>query len=56
MYYWEARAIYADGTEIEKEFRPYENENYNERQYDLEWWLLNYHDDCIWYSVNLVNE
>ena len=28
----------------------------NERQYELEAWLLGYHDNCTWYSVTYVEE
>ena len=51
---WVAEARYADGTEICKYFPYNENGNYlaeNERQYELECWLLEQHDGCIWYSV-----
>lgn len=52
--YWYARAEYADGTEIEKRFAYSENDNYEaeqERQYDIEDWLISRHPDCTYYSV-----
>ena len=52
---WEVRAEYADGTSLEKYFPYYEDENENERQYDLECYAIKYHDDCTWYSVNYVD-
>lgn len=56
---WEARATYEDGTEV-CEYFPYREEgNYtaeNKRQYELEAWLLGYHDNCTWYSVTYVEE
>jgi hypothetical protein len=56
---WEARATYEDGTEVCKYFPYNENGNYTaecERQYELEEWLLGYHDGCTWYSVTYVEE
>lgn len=56
---WKARAKYADGTVIEKNFPYYEDGNYsleNERQYELESWLLSAHDECVWYSVDYIEE
>ncbi|MBR6219522.1 MAG: hypothetical protein IKQ80_03030 [Clostridia bacterium] len=54
---WIARAEYADGTSIEKAFAYNENGNYQlecERQYELEAWLIEQHEDCTWYSVDYV--
>ena len=56
---WNAVAEYADGTRIEKYFLYHENGNYNvecERQYDIECWLLQQHEDCTFYSVVYVEE
>ena len=56
---WEARAEYADGTTVERTFPYNEDGNYsreNERQYELECWLIGYHEDCIWYSVNYIED
>ena len=53
--YWLAEARYADGTEIKKYFLYSENGNYNkeeERKYNIECWLLEAHDDPIFYSVD----
>lgn len=56
---WEAIGRYADGTEIVKYFPYRENDNYRrecERQYQLECWLIEAHDGCIFYSVGYVEE
>lgn len=56
---WCAIGEYVDGTRIEKNFPYWENDNYlaeNERQYELENWIINAHDNCIFYSVNYVEE
>lgn len=56
---WNAIGEYADGTRIEKNFLYWENGNYsaeNERQYELENWIVNAHENCIFYSVNYVEE
>ena len=55
---WEAVAEYADGTRIEKTFPYNEGGNYameNERQYEIECWLLEQHPDCTYYSVCYVD-
>lgn len=57
--YWEAIAEYDDGTRIEKRFPYHEGGNYeqeNERQYQLEEWLLQAHDGCTFYTINYVQE
>ena len=54
---WEASAEYADGTSVSRTFPYFEDGNAreeNERQYDLECWLLSHHPDCTWYSVCVV--
>ena len=54
---WEACAEYADGTSIRKTFPYNENGNYsreNERQYELECWLIERHPGCTWYNVNYI--
>lgn len=62
MNMWEAIAEYADGTRIEKRFPYMENGNYlaeNERQYELECWLVEQaeeHGGCTYYTVNFVCE
>ena len=56
---WVARADYADGTSIEKTFAYNEQGNYHlecERQYELEAWLIERHEGCIWYSVDYVDD
>lgn len=56
---WEARAEYADGSTIDKTFPYNENGNSlleNQRQYEIECWLLEQHEDCTWYSVNYIEE
>ena len=55
---WECIAEYADGTRIERTFEYRENGDYNaecERQYELECWLIERHDDCTFYSVSYVD-
>ena len=59
MEYWNARATYADGTEIDQNFPYTANGNHikeSEEQYRLEAWLLEKHEDCTWYSVDYVND
>lgn len=56
---WEAIAEYANGIRIEKYFPYNENGNYNmecERQYELEAYLLGLYDNCIYYSVDYIEE
>ena len=56
---WEARAKYADGTSVERLFAYNANGNYlaeQEEQYQLECWLLERHEGCIWYSVDYIAE
>ena len=52
--YWEARAEYADGTKIERNFAYDERRNDSDQQYDIEAWLIERHADCTYYSVNIV--
>ena len=55
---WEASADYADGTHVKKYFPYEEDDNYtreDDRIHELEEWLLNYHEDCTWYSVVYVD-
>ncbi len=52
--YWEARAEYADGTEIERNFAYDERRSDGDQQYDIEAWLIERHEDCTYYSVNIV--
>lgn len=59
MGMWEAVADYADGTSIRKLFPYNEKGVYSleeERQQELEAWLISYHDGCTWYSVNYIDE
>lgn len=52
---WIARAEYADGTEIEKDFPYFEDGDWErecKRQQQLEEWLINQKDGCIWFSVS----
>lgn len=56
---WEAIADYADGTSIRKTFRYNEGGNYSrecERQHEIECWLIEQHADCVYYSVNYIEE
>lgn len=52
--YWEARAEYADGTNVDRFFEYDDRRNDNDQQYDIECWLIERHPDCIWYSVDIV--
>lgn len=59
MWMWEAIGRYADGTEIEKYFPYNEDDRYAlecEKQFKLEEWLINAHEDCIFYSVECVEK
>lgn len=56
---WIARAEYKDGTEIEKTFPYYEDDDWEKeckRQQQLEEWLINQHEGCVWYSVSCIEE
>lgn len=59
MEYWNARATYEDGFEIDRYF-PYNADGNpqkeNEEQYEIEAWLLEEHEGCTWYSVDYVKE
>ena len=54
--YWEARAIYEDGTEIERMFDYNYDLTENDQVYEIECWLLERHEGCTWYSVDWVND
>lgn len=55
--YWEARATYEDGYEIDKKFPyPLDRSNDDEQQHELEEWLMNVHEGITWYSVNYATE
>lgn len=54
---WIARAEYADGSSVEEVFPYAEGGDIrleNQRQYDLECWLIEGHEGCTWYSVDYV--
>lgn len=56
---WEAKAEYADGTSVVRRVPYRENGDYlaeGQTQYELEEWLLSYHENCTWYSVVFVEE
>ena len=56
---WNAVAEYADGTRIEKNSPYYEDGNYQaecERQYELETWLIEQHEQCTFYSVDYIED
>lgn len=56
---WLAVAEYADGTSIERRFPYQEGGNYGtecERQYEIETWLIEQHEGCIYYSVCYIEE
>ena len=57
--HWNARARYADGYEIDRDFPYTANGNYEKEdleQYKYEEFLLQTHNGCVWYSVNYVPE
>lgn len=52
---WHAVAEYLDGTVIDQYFPYNENGSYqreNDRQYELECWLIEAHEECTYYSVS----
>lgn len=56
---WHAIAEYEDGTVIDRLFSYNEGGNYqleNQRQYELECWLLEQHEGCTYYSVSYEEE
>ena len=56
MKFWWCEAKYKDGTTVEKMFAYKEEANYElevRRYGELEAWLLNYHDDCVTYNIEL---
>lgn len=59
MEYWNCRARYADGFEIERNMPYTANGNYvkeNEEQCEYEEYLLSAHNGCTWYSVTYVED
>ena len=59
MARWFLCGEYADGFSFEKYVSYCENGNYHEeclRQQQLEEYLISLHDDCIYYSVCVVND
>lgn len=61
MGYWEARAEYADGSEVCKNipYIPGSIRQDKQEQYDIECDLIlrgDKHGGCIWYSVSYVEE
>lgn len=58
MTHWIVYAEYGDGSSFEKTF-PYNEKNYRseqERQNELEEYLISRHPDCIFYSVGVVDD
>ena len=56
---WIAVAEYADGMTVEGKFTYREGGSYIaecERQQELEAWLIEQHEDCIYYSVTYTGE
>ena len=51
---WEARARYADGSEIDTVFEDDPRKSDGEMQYEIECWLIERDAECVWYSVNYV--
>jgi hypothetical protein len=56
MYYWEAEAKYVDGTYVRRLFAYKEDKSEGDQQYEIECWLIERHEHCIWYSVELVED
>ena len=60
MGHWEARAKYADGSEVSRDFAYTAGGNYEtecEEQYSIECWLLERDGvPAIWYSVDYVDD
>lgn len=51
---WNLRADYEDGTYIDKDM--YDEDASDERQYELESWLIMRHEGCTFYSAVWINE
>ncbi|MBR2644891.1 MAG: hypothetical protein IKD54_06330 [Clostridia bacterium] len=51
---WEAKAEYSDGSSVERYFADNARMSDSERQFQLEEWLLQYRDGCVWYSVTWI--
>lgn len=59
MYYWNLRATYDDGYEVDRNVPYTGHGNWiedNEMQARLEEELVNEHEGVNWYSVDFVNE
>lgn len=51
---WEARAVYSDGTTVERLFAYNWNETDRNQVYSIECWLKNRHQGLIWMSVTHI--
>ena len=49
---WIAKAEYADGTTVERLFAYKDSQSESDQQYQIECWLIERHEGCIWYSVD----
>jgi hypothetical protein len=49
---WIAKAEYADGTTVERLFAYNDSQSESDQQYQIECWLIERHEGCIWYSVD----
>lgn len=53
---WRARAEYADGSYITRYFEDNPNKGDEEQKYEIEAWLLNKKENCIFYSVTWITD
>ena len=56
MAYWKAKARYADGSTVERYFDYNDKKSESEQQYSIECWLIERHPECVWYSVDIVED
>lgn len=55
---WELRAEYSDGSSYAGyvEYDSTSLKTDSDIQYDLEAWLIDRHDGCVWYSVTYITQ
>lgn len=51
---WNVRADYEDGTYIDEDI--YSDDASDDKQYELEEWLIMRHEGCTFYSAVWINE
>lgn len=51
---WEAVADYEDGTHVDELFPYSDCQDENDQQYELECWLMDFHEGITWYSVDCI--